>query len=32
MKTFELDVNKTGMKWSDNNKVTWKANPNPKRY
>ena len=25
MKTFELDVNKTGMKWSDNNKVTWKA-------
>ena len=27
MKTFELDVNKTGMKWSDNNKVTWKANP-----
>ena len=29
MKTFELDVNKTGMKWSDNNKVTWKANPNP---
>ena len=29
MKTFELDVNKTGMKWSDNNKVTWKANPDP---
>lgn len=27
MNTFELDVNKTGMKWSDNNKVTWKANP-----
>ena len=27
MKTFELDVNKTDMKWSDNNKVTWKANP-----
>ena len=30
MKTFELDVNKTGMKWSDNNKVTWKANPDPR--
>ena len=29
MKTFELDVNKTGMKWSDNNKVTWKATPDP---
>ena len=29
MNTFELDVNKTDMKWSDNNKVTWKANPNP---
>ena len=27
MNTFELDVNKTDMKWSDNNKVTWKANP-----
>lgn len=27
MNTFELDVNKTGMKWSDNNKVTWKATP-----
>ena len=27
MNTFELDENKTGMKWSDNNKVTWKANP-----
>ena len=27
MKTFELDVNKTDMKWSDNNKVTWKATP-----
>ena len=27
MKTFELDVNKTGMKWSDNNQVTWKATP-----
>ena len=30
MKTFELDVNKTGMKWSDANKVTWKANPDPR--
>ena len=30
MNTFELDENKTGMKWSDNNKVTWKANPDPK--
>jgi hypothetical protein len=30
MKTFELDVNKTDMKWSDNNKVTWKANPDPR--
>ena len=29
MNTFELDVNKTDMKWSDNNKVTWKANPDP---
>ena len=29
MKTFELDLNKTGMKWSDNNKVTWKATPDP---
>ena len=27
MNTFELDVNKTDMKWSDNNKVTWKATP-----
>lgn len=27
MNTFELDVNKTGMKWSDNNQVTWKATP-----
>ena len=30
MKTFELDVNKTDMKWSDNNKVTWKATPDAK--
>lgn len=30
MNTFELDVNKTGMKWSDNNKVTWKATPDAK--
>ena len=30
MNTFELDENKTGMKWSDNNKVTWKANPDPR--
>ena len=30
MNTFELDVNKTDMKWSDNNKVTWKANPDPR--
>ena len=29
MNTFELDVNKTDMKWSDNNKVTWKATPDP---
>ncbi|MEE1458086.1 MAG: hypothetical protein U0K51_01195 [Segatella copri] len=27
MNTFELDVNNTDMKWSDNNKVTWKAKP-----
>ena len=30
MNTFELDVNKTDMKWSDANKVTWKANPDPR--
>ena len=30
MNTFEPDVNKTDMKWSDNNKVTWKANPDPR--
>ena len=30
MNTFELDVNKTDMKWSDNNKVTWKATPDAK--